>query len=223
MPHQICSPNQMAVRAAPHCALRWCQVIRYNTGSAVRSKNSRQTLTNRGLSKGIRRVKCLVAVSHRTGHVFSRKSFYASSTSPWPCMRVWQTAVCQMKSEKSSFAMSNFRCVTHTWTPSFYRKCILCILIPLLAMYEVPKLMRATIFFGWLRFPAQTCSLLAAHKNRSNFVRLARMIHAIFFKWDSAPRLTSLNHSFATDSDSFWPFKFHIFLRKLTNFTSICP
>ena len=50
-----------------------------------------------------------------------------------------------------------------------------------------------------------------------------RELHAIFFKWDSAPRLTSLSHSFATDSDSFWPFKCHIFLRKLTNFTSICP
>ena len=124
------------------------QVLRYNTGSAVRPKNSRQALTNGGLSKGIRRVKFLVAVSHTNGHtLFSKKSFYASCTSPWPCMSVWQTAVCQMKSDESSLGMCHIRCVTHTWAPTFSRKPFLCLPLPFLTMYEVPKSVLATVFF----------------------------------------------------------------------------
>ena len=84
-----------------------------------------------------------------------------------------------------------------------------------------------------LRVESQICQVCLSWLNRSCpsvrqeceliFTWLVEAVHAIFFKWDSAPWSTSLSLSFTIISDSFWPLEFPFYLSKLANSTSICP
>ena len=78
--------------------------------------------------------------------------------------------------------------------------------------------MRYLRLWVFVSFASGTRNGFGGPLSRNGLFELSNnLIHAIFFKWVSASRSTSLSHHFATDSDSFWPFEFY-FYPSLTSF-----